>query len=88
MSFTPKLRAESEAVLAARSEKSDRIDYEFRDYKGSLPIMVHQVMQHTYIPLPGTVHGFATRPNLSIPLVVEGYEGALKQTAQWFEKTL
>ncbi|KAF8991055.1 dienelactone hydrolase endo-1,3,1,4-beta-D-glucanase [Cyathus striatus] len=36
----------------------------------------------------GTAHGFATRPNLTIPEVKEGYEGALNQTIEWFRKYL
>ncbi|EKM51493.1 uncharacterized protein PHACADRAFT_261654 [Phanerochaete carnosa HHB-10118-sp] len=37
---------------------------------------------------PGTVHGFATRPNPKVPEVVEAYKVALDQTAGWFRKTL
>ncbi|KAJ2934599.1 hypothetical protein H1R20_g2494, partial [Candolleomyces eurysporus] len=36
----------------------------------------------------GTVHGFACRPNLEYPLLVESCKYALDQTASWFEKTL
>ncbi|KAF8991056.1 dienelactone hydrolase endo-1-3,1,4-beta-D-glucanase [Cyathus striatus] len=36
----------------------------------------------------GTVHGFATRPNLSLPDVKAGYEGAFNQTIEWFRKYL
>ena len=36
----------------------------------------------------GTVHGFAARPNLAMPEVVEAYKGALQQTVDWFNKTL
>ncbi|KAF5389172.1 hypothetical protein D9757_003523 [Collybiopsis confluens] len=36
----------------------------------------------------GTTHGFAARPNLGYPEVKVGYEGALEQVVQWFEKTL
>ncbi|KAI0004577.1 dienelactone hydrolase endo-1-3,1,4-beta-D-glucanase [Russula compacta] len=36
----------------------------------------------------GTAHGFAVRPNLEVPEVKEGYEGALDQTVAWFKKTL
>ncbi|THH08892.1 hypothetical protein EW145_g2391 [Phellinidium pouzarii] len=67
-SFDP-LRAEAEAIFAARKEKSDFIDYEFRDYKG-------------------TVHGFAVRPELSIPEAKEGFEKSFEATVQWFKKTL
>jgi len=40
------------------------------------------------VPGVGTVHGFAARPNLEIPEVKAGFEGALDQTVQWFKKTL
>jgi len=36
----------------------------------------------------GTAHGFALRPNLDVPEVKAGYEGALDQTVAWFKKTL
>jgi dienelactone hydrolase len=36
----------------------------------------------------GTAHGFAVRPNLDVPDVKAGYEGALDQTIAWFKKTL
>jgi len=36
----------------------------------------------------GTAHGFAARPNLSIPEVKEGYEGAFEQTVEWLDKKL
>ncbi|KAH9997952.1 dienelactone hydrolase endo-1,3,1,4-beta-D-glucanase [Russula vinacea] len=36
----------------------------------------------------GTAHGFAVRPNLKVPDVKAGYEGALDQTVAWFKKTL
>ncbi|KAI0304477.1 dienelactone hydrolase endo-1,3,1,4-beta-D-glucanase [Multifurca ochricompacta] len=36
----------------------------------------------------GTFHGFAVRPNLQVPEVKAGYEGALDQTVAWFKKTL
>jgi len=36
----------------------------------------------------GTAHGFAVRPNLSVPQVKAGYEGGLEQTIAWFKKTL
>jgi dienelactone hydrolase len=36
----------------------------------------------------GTAHGFAVRPNLKVPEVKAGYEGALDQTVAWFKKTL
>jgi dienelactone hydrolase len=36
----------------------------------------------------GTASGFAVRPNLKVPDVKAGYEGALDQTVAWFKKTL
>ncbi|KAI0030257.1 dienelactone hydrolase endo-1,3,1,4-beta-D-glucanase [Vararia minispora EC-137] len=34
MSFKPRLRQEAQAIFAARKEKPEFVDYEFRDYKG------------------------------------------------------
>ncbi|KAI0044409.1 dienelactone hydrolase endo-1-3,1,4-beta-D-glucanase [Auriscalpium vulgare] len=36
----------------------------------------------------GTAHGFAARPNLKVPDVKAGFEGARDQAVAWFEKTL
>lgn len=36
MSFGPKIRHEAEAVFAARKDKPDFIEYEFKDFKGKL----------------------------------------------------
>ncbi|KAL4251879.1 AB hydrolase superfamily protein [Abortiporus biennis] len=69
MSFGTAKRNNAEAIFAARKEKPDYIDYEFKDYKG-------------------TVHGFAARPNLGLPEIMEAYNGALEQTVNWFKKTL
>lgn len=36
----------------------------------------------------GTAHGFATRPELTDPVIAEAYQGALEQTVRWFQTTL
>jgi len=36
----------------------------------------------------GTTHGFAARPNLSIPAVKQAYEDALEEAASWFKRIL
>jgi len=69
MSFKKPLRDQAEAAFAARKDKPDFVEYEFRDYKG-------------------TAHGFAARPNLGLPEIVEAYNGAFQQTIDWFNKTL
>lgn len=38
--------------------------------------------------IPGTVHGFAARPAMSIPEVKKAFEDSVEQTIGWFEKTL
>ncbi|KAF8955832.1 dienelactone hydrolase endo-1,3,1,4-beta-D-glucanase [Flammula alnicola] len=62
-------RMKTEAILAARKDKDNFVEYEFRDYKG-------------------TAHGFAARPNLSLPEIKEAHEQAFEQTVEWFQKTL
>ncbi len=37
---------------------------------------------------PGTVHGSFARPNLGVPEVKEGFEGAFKQTVEFVRKHL
>ncbi|KAI5119205.1 hypothetical protein M0805_004460 [Coniferiporia weirii] len=68
-SFGPELRAEAEAIFAARKDKPDFLAYEFHEYKG-------------------TVHGFAARPELSVPEIKEGFEKAFEATIKWFKQTL
>lgn len=36
----------------------------------------------------GTAHGFAARPNLELPDIVEAYKKAMEQIVSWFVKTL
>ncbi|KAF5389175.1 hypothetical protein D9757_003524 [Collybiopsis confluens] len=69
IAFKPRIRRRAEEILAERKGKDTFVDYEFKDYKG-------------------TVHGFAARPNLEYDEVKAGFEGALEQTIQWFEKTI
>lgn len=90
MAFTPDIRSEAEAVFAARKDKPEYVDYEFVDYKGSSSnsrTFTFGCIDTNSLTI-GTVHGFAARPNLSMPDVKEAYEGALEQTAAWFKKTL
>lgn len=85
MTFKPPLRNQAEAVFAARKEKEDYVDYEFKDYKGKLTSGYNDSSAHLFV---GTVHGFAARPNLGIPEVYDAYKAALDQTVAWFQKTL
>jgi hypothetical protein len=85
--FPVKVKEQAEAIFAAREGKEDYVDYEFQEFKGAV------VRNHLYIirylqTYVGTVHGFATRPNLDYEPSVEGYEGALQQAVNWFNKTL
>ena len=82
------LRQESEAELASRKDKETFVDYEFKVYKGSFSNFASNHAFKLMVPGVGTVHGFAARPNLEIPEVKAGFEGALDQTVQWFKKTL
>lgn len=90
MSFSAKYRQECEAELEGRRGKDNFVDYEFKDYKGKLPIppWLHNSLSMCSRPHPGTTHGFAARPNLAYPEVKEGFEGAFEQAVNWFEKTL
>ena len=47
-----------------------------------------ECMSHSVCRYIGTAHGFAVRPNLTVPEVKAGYEGGLEQTVAWFRKTL
>ncbi len=91
MIFTKALRLQAEAEFSGRTGKDNFVDYEFKEYKGT-PSLLYLV-SYTFSDLNdsctiGTVHGFAARPNLDYPEVKEGFEGALRQTVEWFRKTL
>ncbi|KDR77601.1 hypothetical protein GALMADRAFT_245751 [Galerina marginata CBS 339.88] len=45
-------------------------------------------VEYEFKEYKGTAHGFASRPNLALPEIKEAYEGAFKQTVEWFQKTL
>ncbi|GJJ08491.1 hypothetical protein Clacol_002709 [Clathrus columnatus] len=45
-------------------------------------------LEYEFKDYKGTVHGFAARPNLSIPVVKDAFEAAFEQTVSWFNKTL
>jgi carboxymethylenebutenolidase len=87
--FKPALRNDAEAIFAARKDKPDFIAYEFKDWKGTSRELSPLSCAHGYdITCTGTAHGFAIRPNQSVPEVKAGYDGALEQTVTWFKKTL
>jgi len=46
------------------------------------------VIEYQFTDYKGTAHGFAARPNLSIPEVKEAFEKSLDQAVEWFNKTL
>jgi carboxymethylenebutenolidase len=43
MAFKKPLRDEAEAVFAARKDKPEYVEYEFKDYKGTVPAISHDV---------------------------------------------
>ncbi|PPQ71948.1 hypothetical protein CVT25_002826 [Psilocybe cyanescens] len=45
-------------------------------------------VEYEFKEYKGTTHGFASRPNLTIPEAREGHKAALDQTVGWFKKTL
>ena len=93
MTFGPNVRANTEAIFAARKDKSDFVDYEFHDYKGTelgfnRIYNIFRLTDTLCFLRKGTVHGFAARPNLGIPEVKEAFENAFSTTVQWFKKYL
>ena len=86
--FSNSLWQQSEAEMASRKDKETFVDYEFKVYKGSFIKFHLYSCFSNWCAAVGTVHGFAARPNLEIPEVKAGFEGALDQTMQWFKKTL
>ncbi|KAH9480066.1 Hydrolase tropI [Psilocybe cubensis] len=45
-------------------------------------------VEYEFKEYKGTTHGFASRPNVSIPEAIEAHKAALDQTIEWFKKTL
>jgi carboxymethylenebutenolidase len=89
MAFSNQLQRDAEMAFSERKYQPNFVEYEFHEYKGlphcnripRLDIVLKQC-------LTGTTHGFAARPNLSIPDVKAGFEGAFKSTVNWFNKHL
>ncbi|KAL1744446.1 dienelactone hydrolase [Schizophyllum fasciatum] len=66
-----------------RQDKIDQAEAIFAQRKGK-----DNFVDYEFKVYPGTAHGFAARPNLSLPEVKAGFEGAFEQAVQWFRKTL
>lgn len=88
MSFGPAKQQEAEALLAARTGQPDAVEYEFVQYKGEEAWSCAGNYKSMVLFVLGTAHGFATRPNLNLPEVKEGYEKSIEQTVNWFTKHL
>ncbi|TRM64079.1 dienelactone hydrolase [Schizophyllum amplum] len=64
-------------------KKADQAEALFAERKGK-----EGYVDYEFKVYPGTAHGFAARPNLAVPEVKAGYEGAFEQAVGWFKKTL
>jgi len=45
-------------------------------------------IEYEFVDYTGTVHGYAARPNLALPVIKEAFEKTTTQTVQWFKKWL
>lgn len=90
MSFKDKDVQTAQTIFKEQEEKPDHLDYEFKIWKGTFFFLMtrREDVSSSPVYIVGTAHGFAVRPNLEVPDVKEGYEGALDQTVAWFKKTL
>lgn len=87
------LKLQSEAELASRKDTDKFVEYEFVDYKGTLvnlPPSDIRSLSVIYRPhwVTGTTHGFAIRPDIRYPDIVEAQKKSVDQIAAWFDKTL
>ena len=75
------------AIFKKKEENPDHVDYEFNVWKGNTSFLITsaRLIRSECI---GTAHGFALRPNLTVPDVKAAYEGTLDQAVAWFKKTL
>ena len=85
--FPTDVQQRAEAIFAERKGKENFVEYEFKQWKG---LRRFKFSQSELIPRPrpGTAHGFAARPIMSIPDVKAGYEGAFEQAVDWFNKNI
>lgn len=84
MVFSKMLRLKAESIFSARQGEANFVPYEFVDYKGEFGLSFISCLIHN----PGTVHGFACRPNLAYEDIRAGFEGSFSQTVEWLCKTL
>ncbi|KAH9980337.1 dienelactone hydrolase endo-1,3,1,4-beta-D-glucanase [Lactifluus volemus] len=71
----------------------DDMGFKDKDVKNAQAIFKEQEgkadhVEYEFQTWKGTAYGFGVRPNLKVPDVKAGYEGALNQTVTWFKKTL
>jgi carboxymethylenebutenolidase len=80
----------AKAIFKEQEGKPNHVEYEFRTWKGKVFVLVARASARLIqsVNALGTAHGFAVRPNLTVPEVKAGYEGGLEQTVAWFKKTL
>ncbi|KAG6816489.1 hypothetical protein H0H93_008053 [Arthromyces matolae] len=83
--FAAEKRLQLEAMFSQKKDSEDAVDYEFRDYKGKEN---GKASSKLVTRSTGTVHGFAIRPDLTVPDIKGAYEGSLNQIKSWFVKTL
>ncbi|KAF4623970.1 hypothetical protein D9613_002402 [Agrocybe pediades] len=73
----------AEADFTFSNDMRDKCEAEFASRKGK-----ENFVDYEFKIWKGTQHGFASRPNMSIPEIKEAFEGAFEQTVGWFNKTL
>ncbi|KAA1469968.1 dienelactone hydrolase endo-1-3,1,4-beta-D-glucanase [Dentipellis sp. KUC8613] len=73
--------AEEDSAFPPKLRKSAEEVFKAREGK-------EDFIEYEFKDWKGTAHGFAARPNLEVPEVKAGFEGALEQTVNWFKKTL
>lgn len=81
------LKQKSEAELASRKGTDKFVEYEFVDYKGDTSSSGQRLFWLTY-DTTGTTHGFAIRPDLRYPDIIEAQRKSVDQIVNWFERTL
>ena len=86
--FKPQLRQDAEAAFKSRADKPDFVEYEFVDYPGELRFFMHPLFFPINDVIEGTVHGFASRPNMAYPEAKDSFEKAFAAAVRWFKKTL
>lgn len=81
------LNSATKQRLSSQNGRARRTSSNTSSWTTKVGTMLYSLCAYSVL-FVGTVHGFAARPNLALPVVKDAFEKVTTQTAQWFKKTL